>query len=114
MIVQGSSFDGLLFTLLWCVFIYIAQYSNFRIIYNNIFAFIGRNINELFVTHILLYYILVQNQKILTASPKTLLILFIMSIVVGSIMRIVITKPFRQFNDKLCETFIVNFTNPKL
>lgn len=113
MMVQGSSFDGLLFTLLWCVFICVAQYSSFRIIDNTIFAFIGRNITELFVTHIVLYYILVQNQKIFTAGPKTLLILFIMSMVVGPIMRIVITKPFRKFNDKLCETYRCHFSDSK-
>lgn len=98
---QGDLFDGLLFISLWCVFIVIAQEEKFVLIDNRIFSFVGRNITELFVAHIVLYYVLVQNQQILEPGTKTMVLLFALSISIAPILKVTISKPFGKLINKL-------------
>lgn len=103
LIAEGSGFDGLLFAVLCTLLIALnmSMEKALVIIDNCILRFLGKHITELFVSHILLYYILVQNQKVMLAGVKAFLTIFALSIVIAPIIKIVITKPGQQLM-RLC------------
>lgn len=100
-LVQGSSFDGILFVILWCGLIVLARKERLVLIDNSVFAFLGRNITELFVLHIVLYYVLVQNQGVIRSGWKTMILLFTLSVIFAPILKACISKPFGKLNKKL-------------
>lgn len=101
MVTQGSGFDGLWFSVLWCMVLLLSINEKILLIDNRVFAFLGKNITELFVAHIVLYYVLVQNQQVLEAGKNTFVILFAMSIIVAPILQMLISKPMGMLNKKL-------------
>ena len=101
MIAQGDGFDGLLFTILICALIFLNYENSIVMIDNPIWAFLGKNITELFVAHVVLYYVLVQNQAILSAGGKTFAILFCLSIAIAPMLKCCISKPGSKFFIKL-------------
>ena len=90
---QGNGFDGFTFTLIWTILICANYNSASKIIDNKVFAFCGKYITELFVLHVVLYYVLVQNQRILVAGKKTFGLIIITSVLIAPIMSKYFTKP---------------------
>ena len=98
---QGDLFDGILFTGLWCVFICIALNTRIFIIDNIIFSFLGRNITELFVSHIVLYYVLVEHFNVMMACSKTMIVLFVLSIAIAPLLKAIVSNPFANLINKV-------------
>ena len=101
MIIDGSRFDGLLFTLLIGVTIYLNYQKSTFLIDNPVWSFFGKNITELFVAHVVLYYVLVRNHSIFTAGTVTFFILFCMSIVIAPILKYCFSDPVSKFLIKI-------------
>ncbi len=98
---EGGKFDGLLFTVLWCAVIVLSVDEKIWLIDNPLWAFLGKNITELFVAHIVLYYVLVQNQQMISAGPKAFVLIFILSIFLAPILKVLISKPGYKLMDKI-------------
>lgn len=100
---KGSALDGITFLFLWCCVILIAKESRLTFIDNKILSFFGRYITELFVSHILLFYILVRNQKILVEGPSTFGLLFLLTIIFSIVLNRLISVPTKKIVSKLCK-----------
>lgn len=90
---QGGAFDGVRFSILSCVIIVLAFNEKITIIDNPILVFLGRNITELFVLHVILYYIFVDHHKILVPGAFAFFILFGLSLLLAPFLRKAISIP---------------------
>lgn len=93
---SNSSSDGLWFSVVWCIIIAFAEGEKIIFIDNPIFEFMGKNITELFVLHIVLYYIVIENMKLINVGPIAFIIIMTMSSILAPILRRYISEPFRR------------------
>lgn len=89
----GNQLDGLLFTIVWSCIISLARFEKTKLIDNKVWSFFGKYITELFVSHIVLFYTLVQNHHLLNADITGFFILLFASIILAPILYHVVTKP---------------------
>ncbi len=99
---KGGAFDGVRFSILSCVIIVLAFNEKITIIDNPILVFLGRNITELFVLHVILYYIFVDHNKILVPGVFAFFILFGLSLLLAPFLRNTISIPLGNF---LCNRY---------
>lgn len=100
-VLYGSKFDGIFFLALWIGFVILGHKVKFFLVDNSLFAWLGKHITELFVAHIVLYYLLVLNYRIVQPGYKTMLILFALSFSTAPLLKKFITEPFKSLNMKL-------------
>ena len=99
---KGGGFDGVRFSILSSVVLLLSLKEKIKIIDNPIFVFLGKNITELFVLHVILYYIFVDHHKILASDTVAFFILFVLSLLLAPIFKKNISEPLGKF---LCDRY---------
>lgn len=98
---QGSGFDGFAFALTWFFIIIINLNGSIKLIDNSIFSYLGKYSMEIFVTHIVLAYIIIYNQELLLPGWSTFVIIAFLTIVIAPLLHKLVHEPFmRIFNLK--------------
>lgn len=99
---KGGGFDSVRFSLLSCLVILFSIKEKIYLIDNPMLVFMGRNITELFVLHVVLYYVFVDHHKLLTPGIFTFVFLFSLSLVMAPLLKKVISIPIGNL---LCEKY---------
>lgn len=98
MITIGGTFDSLFFSITCAVIIWLCYENNWctRLLDNGLWSFLGKHITELFVAHIILEYVFVIHNRILTTGYFSFIVLLFFSILLSIVLRKVITEPFAR------------------
>lgn len=100
-IIHNNSFDGLVFAMISLFIITINLKEPICLVDNPVFAFLGQYSMEIFASHIVLYYVIVQNQKILAPGRKTFFVIAVLTIIVSVILKQIVQKPFNAITDAI-------------
>lgn len=85
---QDSGFDSFTFALTWFFIILINLNGSIKLLDNPIFSYLGKHSMEIFVTHIVLAYIIIYNQKLLLPRWNTFIIIVILIVCFTCLHRI--------------------------
>ena len=99
---ERGGLDGVRFSILSCVVILLSLKEKIIIIDNPLLVFLGRNITELFVLHVILYYIFVDHHKILVPGVSAFFVLFGLSLLLAPLLQNAISIPLGNF---LCNRY---------
>lgn len=99
---KGGGFDSVRFSVLSCIVILLSMKEKLYLIDNLVLTFLGRNITELFVLHVVLYYVLVDHHKVLVPGLFTFIFLFGLSLIMAPLLKKVISIPIGNL---LCEKY---------